>query len=353
MIFHQVKQYYSENEYPALAHQAKRWAEEKPLAGLRILDTTPVFRNTVLKYNALTEAGAELSVGVSDVMPCDKSIVEALREAGIPLLDARKDTPLPQDVVLDCAGAFASWPAHLGVSELTRSGAHVYAHTDRRVFLADEGRIKRIETCLGTGDGYIRAMAQLGYSHWQGKKVAVFGSGKVGTGIIYQLAKNGALVDVVTEPTTLSSLVQGFIHQCVDYKDVVAVAAVLQDAYAIVTATGYAGVVEKYGITDRILASGALLANMGVEDEFGATFPKDSVLNDKRPLNFILEEPTQLKYIDATMALHNEGALYLLKNALSESSGASGIITPPASIENEILAITRQNGLIADELAII
>ncbi len=348
MVFDFARQFYTELEYPALASQRRQWAEDTPLRSLRILDAAPVFRNTVLKYEALLAGGASLTVGISGVMPYDSDIVRRLRDSGIPVVHAAHDHPETYDVILDCAGAFSRWPARYGVSELTRSGAHVYAGAGKPVFLADEGRIKRIETCLGTGDGFIRAMALLGHSDWQGKRLVVFGSGKVGTGIIYRAAKSGAVVDVVTAPATLSPLVRGMVRRCVDCADVPEVAKVLLESHAVVTATGFKDVVSRYGVADALIAKGTLLANMGVEDEYGDAFPATAVLNEKRPLNFILDDPTRMCYIDATMALHNEGARYLIT-----TQPAPGIIVPPAETETAIQEVTRRNGLIGGELELI
>ncbi len=358
MTFEDIKRYYAVEEYPVLALRTEQWSVQKPLRGIRILDAAPVFRNTVLKYLALIGAGAELTVGISEVMPFDPEVVKFLHDNGIPVVHA-EDSPTEQDVILDCAGAFSKWNPRIGVSELTRSGAHVYENAGKPVFLADEGRIKRIETCLGTGDGFFRAMQQLGYNEWKGRRIVVFGSGKVGTGIIHKAVKYGAVVDVVTDPMTLSPFVSEMIRSAVDFKDSVAVRDVICDAYAVVTATGIKGAVGASCPASTVIGSGALLANMGVEDEFGDAFPASAVLNDKRPLNFILEEPTQMRYIEATMALHNEGALYLLRRgkyatSVAYSSGATslseGIIIPPVEMEAELLDITRCAGLIADEL---
>ncbi len=348
MTFNDIRNYYREEEYPALAWEMRAWGKKKPLAGIRILDATPVFRNTVIKYMALLEAGATLTVGISDVMPYDREIVQMLQANGIAVVHSN-ETPTAQDIILDCAGAFSTWEARIGVSELTRSGAYVYADVGKPVFLADEGRIKRIETCLGTGDGFFRAMETLGYTDWKDRRIVVFGSGKVGTGIIYKAAKLGAIVDVVTDPKTVSPFMRSFIHNVVDFNQPEEVNKVIQNAYILVTATGIKGAVEKYCSPDVILQTGALLANMGVEDEYGDSFPATAVLNEKRPLNFILEEPTLIRYIEATMALHNEGALYLLNH----SPLASDIIIPPAEIEAAILTITRNHGMIADELDLI
>ena len=95
-----------------------------------------------------------------------------------------------------------------------------------------------------------------------------------------------------------------------------------------------------------ILVNGpALIANMGVEDEFGPEVPAERVLNAKSPLNFVLEEPTHLKYIDPTMALDNYGALEVLGGAL-----APGLNRPSKALEEKILNTVRAAGSVAPEL---
>ena len=84
---------------------------------------------------------------------------------------------------------------------------------------------------------------------------------------------------------------------------------------------------------------------MGVEDEYGAGVPAGRVLEAKRPLNFILKDPTRMKYIDATMALHNEGAVILASGKMP-----SGLIEPDDATEERLLSICRKNGTISDEL---
>ena len=90
-----------------------------------------------------------------------------------------------------------------------------------------------------------------------------------------------------------------------------------------------------------LIKSSAIIANMGVEDEFGRDVPVSRVLNEKRPLNFILDEPTHLKYIDATMALNNYGIEKLLFETLP-----SGINFPPRELEKSIVTdIIKTTGL--------
>ena len=84
---------------------------------------------------------------------------------------------------------------------------------------------------------------------------------------------------------------------------------------------------------------------MGADDEFGPDIPPDRAVNRKRPVNFMLPEPTSTRYIDPTLALHNAGILELI-----HSNGASGILTPSTPLEDSILADVRAAGIINAEI---
>lgn len=341
---------YARAEFPALDAQWRLWKDSRPLAGARILDATPVFRNSLLKYRALAYAGAELTVGISQVMPCDASVVRLLGECGIAVCNAGECSGKEVfDIVADCAGAFSFLSPRIGFVELTRSGADAYRDKGLPVFFADGGRIKRIETCLGTGESFFRAMGYLGYNDWKGRKLVLFGCGKVGSGILYYAHKLGAECHVVTDTGVLPERMREFAEEFTDFRDIDAVLKVLKGAFAVVTATGVRNALKdipEKAVTD----CGALLANMGVEDEFGPAIDPKFVLNGKKTLNFILEEPTLLRYIDATMALHNAGALFLIGQHLPAEYR---FILPPADMEEEILSVTRRDGLIGDDLSLI
>ena len=377
MLFDEiVNDAYGEREYPALLALAREWAQTRPFEGLRVLAATPVFRNTLLQYRALLAGGADLVVGVagSDVgdgpssgaeMPCDLGIVDVLRENGIPVIGVQKALEMEAagcgfDLVLDCAGQFSACHPRFGFVELTRSGVQFYENCEHPVYVADSGIVKRIETCLGTGEGYVRALAQLGHDFDDGKKFVVFGSGKVGQGIVLQLLRSGANVQVVTYCSRGSN---AFLDAngvpVTDCNDLDGVAALVRDADFVVTATGVKGALDRPQVVEALLASGAVLANMGVEDEYGPSIPATRVLAEKKPLNFILEEPTHLKYIDASLALHAALGELLLQEAAGVSSQESasaankkaGPLDPPSELEQRILSMTMQDGLIGPEIA--
>lgn len=314
-----IEDRYDRDDYPTLIYQSEKWRTEKPLKGLTILDTTPVFANTVAKYIPLLEAGATVSIGVSGIMPKDDAVVDFLRSNGIEVM--HPDCGRDFDIVLDCAGAFSSVNARIGYVELTRSGVEVYKNCQKPVFLADSSKIKCIETSLGTGDGFFRAMAQLGYNDWSGKSLVIFGNGKVGSGIATYGRKNDAEVVVFDENSNREEVLNA-----------------ISDAYAIVTATGVKDAVASFA--DAINSSNSLVANMGVEDEFGDNVPSCRVLEQKKPLNFILKEPTHMRYIETTMALHNSGAVELLHTT------QKGLIEPDTKLEEELLEVVRSKGVI-------
>jgi adenosylhomocysteinase len=343
-ILDKLSAYYKVSEFPTLHSMIEDWSHKRPLLGLRILDSTPVFRNTLLKYSALLAGGAKLDIGISDDISRDDSVVDFLQSQGIHIVTPQEANET-YDIVMDCGAIFSSTVSRYGYVELTRSGVPKYEQLGVKVFAADSGVIKRIETILGTGEGYFRAMAELGYTDWRGARLTIFGSGKVGSGIILQAHHLGANITVVTDPPTLCQNYRKMCNHVVDYRDTEAVIEALSKSNAVVTATGLSSVIERYVNADFFSDKNILLANMGVEDEYGESISSDMILNHKSALNFMLEEPTHLKYIDATMSLHNLGALWLF-----EHSDCSGVILPPSDMEQQLLDITREFGEIGDDL---
>lgn len=343
-MFEHLTVCYKESEYPALAEQRREWSVTKPFKGVRVLDNTPVFRNTLLKYEALLAGGAELYVGKTSLVPGNADVLAELEKAGIPFVTesdiAEKRCP-DFDVVLDCAGTFANLQPRFGFVELTRSGRDAFENCSKPAFIADSSEIKKIETSLGTGEGFFRAMKNFGMpdlNDWANKKLLVFGSGKVGSGIITYAIRYGAKVQVVTDASLENELKTR--AEFIDFRDVTATVAAIENAEVIVTATGKRGALDRAEIIAALQSSKAVFANMGVEDEYGPAIADSRVLYNKKPLNFSLEEPTHLKFIDATMAFHNALGLELLQGKKLKP----GISENPHALETRILEITRKYG---------
>lgn len=336
---------YDKKEYPALGFFKRTWTKAKPFSGLTILAATPIFRNTLTEYAALISGGAKLLIGHSLMVPADVKILETLANLGFEIVSP--DSAPPVDIVLDCAGAFSKTAVNFGAVELTRSGLSRYEAAGFPAFIADSGKVKRIETSLGTGDGYFRALEKLGFKNLKDKRLLIFGSGKVGTGIALHAFKRGLKVEFVTDTSRrLPEFPEGTRVHFTNFWDTNIIAQKIHAAELIVTATGLKNALDSEPLTSELKASSAIIANMGVEDEFGPEIPKEHVLADKRPLNFILEEPTKLRYIDASLALHAA----LAETLVTRKNLPSGPLAPPQELEQKILDISQKSPLIGGEV---
>jgi adenosylhomocysteinase len=240
--------------------------------------------------------------------------------------------------------------------ELTRSGVQFFEKSEHPVYVADSGIVKRIETVLGTGDGYFRGLESLGYGDFEGKSLVVFGSGKVGCGIALHGVRRGMKVCTITNTrngnsnSNFSSVLLNNDVRIEDYLDDDMVADVVAHADFVVTATGLKNALTMSAVSAIIANTNAVVANMGVEDEFGELVPNARVLNGKSPLNFVLDEPTHLKYIDTSLALHAALGERLLQDCAGEAKPFKGVQEPPSEIEQRLLVTTIQNGAIGAEI---
>ena len=333
------RQRYRPAEYPALAAQTEEWRGSLPLNGVRILDATPLYANTLMKYVPLLAGGAELTAATHDAIPYDPAMVELLARWGVP--HVHNASGGEYDCILDCGGVHASLDPRYGFVELTRSGFYHYQSARKPVILADDSRIKTIETCLGTGEGFLRGMKQLGYKDFRGCRLVVFGYGKVGRGVAYYSVREGAEVIAVDEPGTAVRPPVKLVSR----HDREAVVRAVREAWCVVTVTGIRNAMAGNGAAEELLRGKQLVAAMGVENEWGDTLPPERILNRNVPLNFMLDEPTRLRYIDPTMALSNAGVPELLKGSLP-----AGIRKIAPEIEEHYWKIVERDGLIADEL---
>ena len=339
-LLNYISGFYSPEMYAALNAQIHRWSISRPLAGKRILDATPVFRNTMVKYTALLAGGADLTVAVGKDIPHDPQIIRQLPRYGIRVAD-EKILQEKFDAVADCAGRHCRVSSRYGYAELTRSGLEYYRGVKHPVFSVDSGILKQFETTFGTGESFFRAMEQLGYRDFAGKKLLIFGGGKVGRGVAFYALKK-EMQTIIVDPQKIHIQPQFRLISPDDPE----INALISGAWCIVSATGKAGVLQKF--STRMMQSKAVIANMGVEDEFGNDMPVSRVLNDKHPLNFILDEPTRINYIDPTMALSNTALVKLITGELPP-----GLHTPPKDMEMAIINDLRAAGTLDLETDII
>ncbi|WP_073323106.1 adenosylhomocysteinase [Fibrobacter sp. UWOV1] len=366
MLFSEIiKESYEPREYPALAQLSDEWVQTRPFWGCKVLVATPIFRNTLVEYRALMAGGADLYVGhvigtSGAAMPCDRKIIDLLKEKDVPVVtdeDIKSGKVADDfDLILDCAGQFAFCHPRKGFVELTRSGVQFFEKSEHPVYVADSGIVKRIETVLGTGDGYFRALESLGFGDFEGKSLVVFGSGKVGCGIALHGVRRGMNVCSITNTrnedsnSNFSRVLLNNEVQIEDYLDDDRVADVIAHADFVVTATGRKNALTLSAVSAILSNVKAVVANMGVEDEFGELVPDTRVLNRKSPLNFVLDEPTHLKYIDTSLALHAALGERLLQECAEEACPFKGVQDPPSEIEQRLLVTTIQNGAIGPEI---
>ncbi len=340
-IWNFISKFYSPVDYAALNAQRERWSSSRPLAGAKILDATPVFRNTLVKYAVLLDAGADLTISVGKNIPCAADIVDLAHTFGIRVAD-EKILAEKFDAVADCAGRHIAVDSRYGYAELTRSGLEYYADSTAPVFSVDSGILKRFETTLGTGESFVRAMKYLNFNDFGGKTIVVFGGGKVGRGVAFFSAQAGADVYIVDRCTIPLPPKVKYINA----SDKSEVMESINNAWCVVSATGYAGALKEFA--PLLQENSVLIANMGVEDEFGEELITERVLNNKLPLNFILDEPTKINYIDPSMALSNAAILKLLRNEVP-----AGINLPPQKLEMEIIEDIRNAGVMNNEIDLI
>ncbi len=263
---------------------------------------------------------------------------DALAARGLTVTDVPGSSAF--DIVMDCAGPLSHVPASSGYVELTKSGEAAYTDHSRPVYLVDAGSIKHIETSLGTGDGFVRGLRHYGYRDLTGHSIVIFGAGKVGSGVAVRAAAEGARVTLIDSRSPVAA--DQFTRLSAD--DESAIRQAVSTAWCIVSATGVEGALHRFA--PDLCASSAVLANMGAFDEFGPEVPIERVLNGKIPVNFVLDEPTRLRYIDPSLALAVAGAVELAAGRLHP-----GINVPTRAVERQVLEPARRHGDIRQELA--
>ena len=323
------------DEIPFL-HQAKaRLRDARPYKGLKILHNVPLTLESLHKVHALLLGGAEVTVSSPSFMEPKGDAVDVLRAAGVPVfLDG--EPPKDVDIMLDCAGELLDRVRpRIGAVELTGTGTQRYAAKPcltYPVISVDQSSVKNLEALLGTGDGFVRAFEELTGEPVDGRSVVIFGFGKVGQGIAHALASRTGGITVVEPDRARLDRAQTRNLLGVRAKDVRAVEAAVREAFVVVTATG-----RNHAISDNYAAApfrrAEYLANMGGEDEFGPAFADTEIMVAKKPINFAIDHPTKIRYLDPVFHAHNLGIDLLLFGALTP-----GVHPFPAFLADEIVS---------------
>ncbi|WP_299951928.1 NAD(P)-dependent oxidoreductase [uncultured Ruegeria sp.] len=287
----------------------------RPYEGLKIVQNLPITTEALHKIHVLYLGGADITTTCPSFMDPKHEALSVLKAAGL-RVSTFDDLPDDFDIVLDCAAELLGRVTpKMGAVELTGTGSNIYAETPNLnypVISVDQSRVKVLEALFGTGDAFQRAFTTLTGEDLHGRDVLLFGYGKVGQGIAYALRPYGCRVTVVdTNPAALD-IARRHGHKAIPSVDTVAVEQAAAASFVVVTATGRAGLVSKHYASEPFLKA-AYLANMGAEDEFGADFAAEAVMVNKKPINFAIDHPTRIRFLDPIFHAHHMG-IELLRN---------------------------------------
>lgn len=310
---------YSAAQAPFMHQQLIEWVEKKPLTGLRVIHHVPLCPNTLLKIACLVASGAEVTVTNPSFTPAHPDAVACLKksqinyEENLYYLRGEKF-----DLYFDCGAELyqALGRPNLGAIELTSSGDQYYRNQslDFPVLSVDRSLTKQLETIFGSSESVISAIDQLKKIHSVEKSWMIFGFGKIGRGVAYGCVKNKSRVVIVDPALAAKTAGQSLQLAVIDSQNKEAIQEALEKSDIIVTATGIKSLLSAY---PHDWFEHKILANMGVYDEYGASFSPKEVLNDKKPVNFVLDDPTAMKYIDPEFYAHNIAAMPFLTQSLS------------------------------------
>jgi adenosylhomocysteinase len=320
---------YPETPIPFLGRMNHDYSTRKPLQGVRILHNLVNSYETLLKLEPLIRSGADLTVTAFDLfeLPYQEEIDSILSRSGIRFIKDYSKISGEYDIILDCAARslqIKDIRVTRGIVELTQSGTEIYKskpHLDCPVVSVDDSRLKNFECIYGTGEAFIRAMQEQTGQTVRGRKFLVFGYGKIGVGIVKYLEENGAMVTVAEVDQTKLKLLQSKNIPTFDLcqpTEITTLKEEIQSFHAMVTCTGVPSVVEKT-ISLSEIPDHVLLANMGAENEYGHSFPKDRLLFSGAALNFSLKNPTLMKYLDPIFYAHNLCAELLIQGKYTEN----------------------------------
>ncbi|WED41864.1 NAD(P)-dependent oxidoreductase [Legionella cardiaca] len=298
-----------------------QWNKTKPLTGIKLLHNIPLTYETLVKLEPLLVAGAELTVTNTKFLGQPlTTIVSLLNRLGIQYIEKHENIKGTFDIALDCCAEVMDMP-HVtisrGIAELTQTGGERYkqANTLYPVINVDESNLKKLEGMYGTGESFVRALKEKIGEPLKNRHFLVFGFGKVGRGIVKYLLKETPYVTVVDKSQEQLRKAEALNVEILHISQIETIKICAKKAFCLVTATGEPDFLSRY-LTAKD-CSQAIIANMGASDEIGSNFSNDNVLCSRMPINFSLQHPTLLHFIDPIFYAHNLVAQLLLENNYS------------------------------------
>ena len=291
----------------------KEWQATQPLLNKRILINCHLTIATLILIELFIFSGAEIKITCTDDLVCHEEIKDIFLNLDLYLSpeEVHQETYKHYfDVVSDCGAYLANTlEPKIGFIELTHVERSEYISTKRPVISVDKGFIKQIETTFGTGDGFVRAIKKIYLEmgiNYKDKSYIIFGYGKVGQGISSCLMAKGVPQNQITivemnELRKNSASLDGYTSLSI-LENLETIRKIIPTIDCAVTATGQMNSISNF-LNYEDFSQVEYLANMGTHDEWGSSFPKDAILYDKHPLNFMLDYPTQICYLDPIFAV--------------------------------------------------
>jgi len=321
------------NERPFSERQKQRLWLQKPYKGLKILHNIPLTLETLTKVENLLLGGADVTVTSPSFMEPHPQALAILQQANV-RVQLSQYMHEQYDICMDCAGElYGKVHPRIGTSEITGTGTLKYGSVplEYPVISIDMCAVKKLEGVLGTGEAFVRAFKQLASDNIYQKSFLIFGYGKVGRGMAHALkgyTNNIVVVDAQTTNLEQAKAAGFTAYNAKNVKDIENSAA---NAFAIATATGIKNVISNN--YNPYVFKGKFLANMGGEDEFGYCFNEREVLCAKKPINFFIDKPTLMRYLDPVFYAHNMAIDILLQKPTKKP----GLHPFPANIADKIV----------------
>lgn len=291
-------------QLPLLTELIARFRHEVPFSGHSIVFAHLLVRNSMVMVEALHAGGAEVVLSEAHHSPAVQPVRAALAQAGVDVLPVAQAVQRGE-LYLDVAAVLGRARPPRGAAEVTRTGVLHYEKMDVPVVSADDCRSKLIEGFFGTGDSLRRAWAQLRPKDpLRDKFIVQFGYGKIGRGVAWRTREAGNQVLVLDPAQTARQRADQDGFQARTPEATPATQRLLERADVIVAVAGVPGGVGRT-LPVEWFKQGAVLVNLGAEDEFGPEIEEELILGGRgQPLNFHLARPTANRYVDAPLSAH-------------------------------------------------
>ena len=350
MVIREFLEIIPESEIQCLIHLKQHLVERQPLKGIRILLNTHITLATVALLDGLLAIGATVVLTSAPALVQHEKILKKL-ELIMDYVEFSEILKYHQadmfDLALDCGGYLVDLiQPKLGLVELTHVSDSIYKNTRCPVISIDQSQIKHIETILGTGSGFGSAVKKLLLEKNEEmiqQSYVIFGFGKVGRGIAYTLTKAGISKSSIYIVELSEIKIKQIEHLGFNAFDIEKhfkqIQLILKTADWAITATGIQGAITHYFDSSDFNAV-KYLANMGTYDEWGEAFTKRSILNAKKPFNFMLNVPTRLIYLDPIFSTMIYTCVDLVESLVKATDSVMGV---KVSIQQKVLNDWMQN----------